>query len=624
MHYDNYHIIYGGCFKSLYLKFLVQMKREQLQNFYIPVMGLAFTIDSPIRVAHLGINSVISIIDDELMEKMNSFYSKKFNFSYNEISAKQNDYRAERIKSYLNLVSKIVQEKYHNFCNEIAENKQSLLKFMETLPQKSAIKNELTALMSKNADSLEAIKNYIHQHLNPGSIDVNIMTKIDKTNYKKGEALAVQYNDAHAALRGFAESELHSSLVLSAGMNPSLYNYIAEFKDFFPDENGILKKKIILKVSDFRSAMIQGNYLAKKGIWVSEYRIESGLNCGGHAFATEGLLLGPIMEEFKSRKEELIASAHQLMSTAFTQKGIPVPSQPFDLNITVQGGVGTAEEHQFLLENYNVDAVGWGSPFLLVPEATSTDEATRKLLMAGTEKDFYRSDISPLGVPFNAIKGTTNEMIRDHRITKNKAGSACPKKLLALNTQYNKEGICTASRKYQQMKLKELDENKHLSLVKRKQKEDEITVKSCLCVGLANTAYLENDIEIKGEKQGVVVCPGPNLAYFDKEVSLNEMIRHINGYESVLGEKYRPNMFIKELQLYVDYLKEEIEKTVEVTKKNIKKWESFKANLLEGIAYYSAVFDKISFFELNKSNIQKELLHYQEQVNALVIPCESN
>jgi hypothetical protein len=24
--------------------------------------------------------------------------------------------------------------------------------------------------------------------------------------------------------------------------------------------------------------MIQGNFLAKKGIWVSEYRIESGLN----------------------------------------------------------------------------------------------------------------------------------------------------------------------------------------------------------------------------------------------------------------------------------------------------------------------------------------------------------
>lgn len=601
------------------------MKREQLQNFYIPVMGLAYTIDSPIRVAHLGINSVISIIDDELMEKMNSFYSKKFYLTYNEITTKMHDYRAERTKSYLNLVAKIVQEKYQNFCIEIAENKQSLLNFLETLPQKSTIKKELAEIIAKNADSFETLKNYISKHLSPGAIDVNIMTKIDKTNYKKGEALPPIFNDAHAALRGFAESELSSSLILSAGMNPSLYNYISEFKDFFPDENGNLKKKIILKVSDFRSALIQGNYLAKKGIWVSEYRIESGLNCGGHAFATDGLLLGPIMEEFRLRKHELVTSSHQLMCAAFSQKGIPVPNQPLDLKITVQGGVGTAEEHHFLLQNYNVDAVGWGSPFLLVPEATSTDEATRKLLMNASEKDFYRSNISPLGVPFNAIKGTTNEFIRNQRIAKNKAGSSCPKKLLALNTDYAKEGICTASRKYQQLKLQELENQKgSVSLAKWKEKEAEITVKSCLCVGLANAAYLENDIEVKGEKQGVVVCPGPNLAYFDKEVSLNEMIRHINGYESVLAYGYRPNMFIKELQLYVDYLKEEIEKTIEVTKKNIKKWQTFKANLLEGIAYYISTFEQTTFFESDKSVLQDELCYYQQQIANIEIPSESN
>lgn len=601
------------------------MKREQLQNFYIPVMGLAYTIDSPIRVAHLGINSVISVIDDELMEKMNSFYSKKFYLTYNEITTKMHDYRAERTKSYLNLVAKIVQEKYQNFCMEIAENKQSLLKFLETLPQKSTIKKELTEIIAKNADSFETLKNYISKHLSPGAIDVNIMTKIDKTNYKKGEALPPIFNDAHAALKGFAESELSSSLILSAGMNPSLYNYIAEFRDFFPDENGNLKKKIILKVSDFRSALIQGNYLAKKGIWVSEYRIESGLNCGGHAFATDGLLLGPILEEFRLRKEELIASAHQLMAAAFAQKGIPVPGQPFAVNITVQGGVGTADEHQFLLQKYAVDAVGWGSPFLLVPEATSTDDATRKLLLEASEKDFYRSNISPLGVPFNAIKGTTNEFIKNQRIVKNKAGSSCPKKLLALNTDYAKEGICTASRKYQQLKLQELESQKgSVSLAKWKEKEAEITVKSCLCVGLANAAYLENDVEVKGEKQGVVVCPGPNLAYFDKEVSLNEMVRHINGYESVLAEGYRPNMFIKELQLYVDYLKEEIEKTIEVTKKNIKKWQTFKANLLEGIAYYISTFEQTTFFESDKSVLQDELCYYQQQIANIEIPGESN
>lgn len=50
---------------------------QSIHNFHIPVMGLAYTVDSPIRVAQFGISSVISIIDDELLEKMNAFYSKK-------------------------------------------------------------------------------------------------------------------------------------------------------------------------------------------------------------------------------------------------------------------------------------------------------------------------------------------------------------------------------------------------------------------------------------------------------------------------------------------------------------------------------------------------------------------
>src|SRR5690606_22426871 len=99
-------------------------------------------------------------------------------------------------------------------------------------------------------------------------------------------------------------SDLCSSLVLSAGMNPRLYSYLEQFEAFYPDENGELKKKIALKVSDYRSAFIQGKFLAAKGLWVSEYRIESGLNCGGHAFATDGYLMGPILAEFRDKKEE--------------------------------------------------------------------------------------------------------------------------------------------------------------------------------------------------------------------------------------------------------------------------------------------------------------------------------
>lgn len=598
------------------------MTDTKLHNFHIPVMGLAYTIDSPIRVAHYGVDSVISIVDDELIEKMNAFYSTKFCLPYKEISIKIQDYRAERITSYLNTVDKIVKKKYDAFCEELSTSKQALHNFIDMLPQMSTVKKALEFYVSSQFNKSAEIFSYLAKHLHPGAIDVNIMTKVDKANYDKDTQLPVMYNDAHAALRGFANSTLSSSLVLSAGMNPSLFSYIAEFSDFLPNENGQLKKKVILKVSDFRSAMIQGSFLAKKGVWVSEYRIESGLNCGGHAFATDGLLLGPIMEEFRQRKEELISSTHQLLEKALIQKDIAVPLEPLEVKVTVQGGVGTAEEHEFLLDYYAADSIGWGSPFLLVPEATATDPATRNLLASAKEDDFYRSDISPLGVPFNTVKGTTNEHFKNQRIAHHKAGSSCPKKLLALSREYDEKGICTASRKYQQLKLGELDAVKETICPDEYAKQAEaITVKSCLCVGLANPAYLENNIAIKGEAQGVVICPGPNMAYFDKEVSLKAMVRHIYGYDSVLAAGYRPNLFIKEVQLYVDYLINDIQQAAGLcTAGQVKKWNVFKSNLLEGIQYYEGMLTASAYFQSVINDISEKLQQYKEKALHIAIP----
>jgi len=589
-----------------------------LHTFHIPVMGLAYTIDSPIRVAHLGISSVISIVDDELIEKMNAFYSNKFNLPYQEITQKIHDYRAERITSYLNLVDKIVKDKFETFKTELSESKQAIADFMAMLPNQSAIKKGLKNVIEEGILVKEQLLHYLENYLAPGEIDVNIMTKVDKENFIKNEALPVEFNDAHSALRGFAKSNLNSSVVLSAGMNPRLYSYFESFPDFFPDENNVLQKKIILKVSDFRSAMIQGNFLAKKGLWVSEYRIESGLNCGGHAFATDGFLLGPIMEEFKNKKDELVSGAHQLMVKALEQKGFPVPTQPLNLKITVQGGVGTSEEHSFLLNQYKVDSVGWGSPFLLVPEATCVDKQTRDLLVKAKEKDLYLSHISPLGIPFNTIKGTTNEAIKQHRIAENKAGSSCPKKFLALSREYDAKGICTASRKFQQKKLEDLEQERlTISADLYERKKNEITEKACLCVGLTNSSYMENNIKIKGEAQGVVICPGPNMAYFDKEISLLEMTQHIYGNANVMLNENRPNMFVKELQLYVDYLQTEIKNTVDATAGQLKKWQNFKVNLLNGIEYYEALFSDSIYFKKEKDVMFEAFYGLKKEVQAI-------
>ena len=594
-------------------------------TFHIPVMGLAYTIDSPIRVAHLGIASAVSITDDDLIEKMRSFYSKKFSIPYQEITQKIHDYRAERITHYLDMMDTIVKTKLEDFKNQLVESKEQLENYIDMLPSQSDLSQGLQSFVDGGVAIKESLKTYLDENLFAGAIDVNIMTKIDKENFIGDVKQDVIFNDAHASLRGFANSKLTSSVILSAGMNPRLYGYFEQFNEFYPNADGNLSKKIILKVSDYRSAMIQGNFLAKKGLWVSEYRIESGLNCGGHAFATDGHLMGPILEEFKSKRSDLVASAHSLMVKALEIKNLPVPAQPLPLTITAQGGVGTSEEHNFLINEYNVSSVGWGSPLLLVPEATSVDAETRDVLAKAKEEDFYLSDISPLGVPFNTVRGMSNEYFKQSRIEQNKPGSSCPKKLLALSKEYGDQGICSASKKYQDLKLAVLEEEKEtISQREFDYKKTKITEKACLCVGLANASYLENDIKIKGQQQGIVICPGPNLAYFDKEVSLNTMAQHIYGRKNIINQTIsRPNMFVNEIKMYVDYIKEELLHLSEnAPAAQIKKLKSFKANLLEGINYYNDLFDQSTFFSDTKDSIKEQLKLYTMEINTLSVEKE--
>jgi hypothetical protein len=268
------------------------MKLFEGHSFHIPVLGVGYSIDTPINVAHYGISSVISLVDDSTMERMREFYSNKFDIPFKKITKEVEDFRAKRITSYLNLVDEIVKRKVAELKSSAIHAGEEIEKYVHMLPDSSTIKEKFN-LAKISREAAEEFSKWVNEKLHVGSVDVNIMTKLDKVNSKNGVELPVEYNDAHAALRGYANSGLTSSLVLSAGMSPRLYSYLENFKDFFPDVNGFIKKKIILKVSDFRSALVQGKIFAGKGLWVSEYRIESGVNCGGHCFPTNGILFGP-------------------------------------------------------------------------------------------------------------------------------------------------------------------------------------------------------------------------------------------------------------------------------------------------------------------------------------------
>ena len=549
-------------------------------TFHIPVMGTAFTADSPLKVAHYGINTVIALADDVLLERLRKYYSGLNNLFYEEIKNNTKDYRADRITSYLNMVNKIASEKFEEFTSATKDKFEEVKKYFAMLPDSSEVKKEFNKRIASSF-SFEDLSAWLKDNLSMGSIDVNIMTKVDKTNYFKKEELPSEYNDAHAGLRGYANSDLSSSVIFSAGMNPRLYGYIAKFDDFFPDANGHIKKKIILKVSDYRSAIIQGKFLAKKGLWISEYRIESGLNCGGHAFATDGYLMGPILAEFRDRRQELVDELYAVCKPALAANGKVVPNDTLAVTITAQGGVATAEEHNFLIDHYKLDTVGWGTPFLLVPEATTVDPATRKQLQLAKEKDLYLSNVSPLGVPFNNLRNSSKDVEKFNKIEEGKPGSPCPRKFLALSNEYGTQGVCTASRLFQKNKIEE----KGIS--------EQITDKACLCMGLAATAVINYGVETR-ESKGVSICPGPNMAYFDQELSLQDMSHHIyNGDEGIVRAD-RPNMFVNELGMYLTYLSEKIEEHKnDWGRKSGRYLNAFTANMNEGITYYQGMFNSV-------------------------------
>ncbi len=582
-------------------------------TFHIPVMGIGFTVDTPAKVAHYGISSAISLVDDTLVEKMRAFYSKKLGIPYQAITDKIEDFRAKRITAYLNVIELVVKRNFEDLKNSILKEKSEFEKYIEMLPNTSEIKQKFLDHVHQYSFS-EGVK-WVKDKLRPGSIDVNIMTKLDKDNYIKNEKLPVEYNDAHAALRGFAQSNLESSIVLSAGMNPRLYNYIENFEDFYPDETGYLKKKIILKVSDYRSALIQGKYLAKKGIHVSEYRIESGLNCGGHAFGTDGHLMGAILEEFKNNKQLLIETTFELLKNALTSKNRFVPAEPLPIKITAQGGVGNADEHQFLIDHYQVDSVGWGTPFLLVPEATNVDQYTTQLLSDAKEEDLYLSTISPLGIQFNSLKGNTQDIEKQEYIDQGRPGSACTKKYAVLNKEFTDKAICTASRQYQHLKIKQLDEQ-NLAPEAYKRQYDKIVEKACLCVGLSVSALIVNKLDHKIEGSGVSVCPGPNMAYFSEIVSLKEMVDHIYGRINIIRRNDRPHMFIKELTMYIDFLKRKVQELSHpVADKQLDYLHTFQRNVNDGIEYYRSLFKKMKAKYSDKFIADLEVL--KERLNSI-------
>jgi hypothetical protein len=557
-------------------------------SFHIPVMGVSFTIDSPLRIGRYGIDSVMSLGDDNLLEDLRKSWCAKRGDGFTPIAKNAPQARSRRVQAWCDLVADELNAQMLRLRREPMAPGLDIWRYFTLLPEGDLKQAWRNANELPEGPARQKAYSILMTRMTPGHADVNIMTKVDRDTLPDGSIRPKGESDALAGLLGFANSRLSSAVVFSAGINPRLYGFLAEQPCFLPGPQGqIPTKEVIIKVSDFRSAEVQGRFLAKKGVWVSEFRIESGLNCGGHAFGMDGALLGPVLEQFKSDRATLAAELFAVVQEALRKKGHPLYANQPEQRLSAQGGVGTMEEHEFLRKHYGVDSVGWGSPFLLVPEAVTLDEEHLKLCEEATEDDIQLSGASPLGIPFWNLMSSSSERHRRERIAEGKPGSPCPQGYLAFDNSKGRP-LCHAASAHQRLILKlveaEVDEGKRADLKKR------TLDKSCICLDLSGSSRRTLGIDTNAD---VAVCPGPNLAYFQRRATLDEMVAHIYGRQRLPMDPQRPSMFVKEFDLNLgEQLKKRQRAVAGFEDLNTASDTLCMQRLNEAVAYYDGLIAK--------------------------------
>jgi hypothetical protein len=114
------------------------------------------------------------------------------------------------------------------------------------------------------------------------------------------------------------------------------------------------------------------------------------------------------------------------------------------------------------------------------------------------------------------------------------------------------------------------------------------------------------------------ICCGPNIANFSKIATLQEMVSHIYGRLSVMTNPDRPHMFIRELAIYVDFLRKEIEKhSLDLSSRAPKYFKDFKENLLSGIEYYRTRAEQ--FIDEKRNHFLDDLRSLRENVEQMTL-----
>jgi hypothetical protein len=115
------------------------------------------------------------------------------------------------------------------------------------------------------------------------------------------------------------------------------------------------------------------------------------------------------------------------------------------------------------------------------------------------------------------------------------------------------------------------------------------------------------------------ICCGPSILDFSKISTLEEMVSHIYGRLSLMTNKERPHMFIKELMLYIDHLREETKNfSLKLSFRTPAYFSKFKKNLLAGVEYYHRLAGQ--FIEEQRKQFLADLKVLQDEIERLALP----
>ena len=150
---------------------------------------------------------------------------------------------------------------------------------------------------------------------------------------------------------------------------------------------------------------------------------------------------------------------------------------------------------------------------------------------------------------------------------------------------------------------------------------DKIVNKACICEGLIGSVLSKHSMSLYKQSMAVSVCPGPNLAYFSRLASLRDIVDHIYGRINLLTDNKRPNMFLKELSLYIDYFQKELDNHTRQGSTNTEAFfATFYDNLVDGIEYYKELIPEIlEEAEHVRERMEEELAALEERLRACTV-----